>query len=233
MNKVSFRILVTACIAAALFIIAAWWIFHGNFVNLKFFTPAFVRETVLSYGHWSVLVYILIYVFNTILVFPPNAPISLSAGLIFGHLGGAVIILVSAAIGTSAAFFIGRSVERKFLDQLLQGKWKGFSEKLEKNGFMTVLFLRLIPIVPFEILNYICGLSRISYKDFIAGTLLGMIPGAVVTAYFGGALGDINSLADLFSPRILAAGAVLILFVVIPAGYIFFRSAAHRDHVDH
>jgi len=229
MNKISSRFLIIAGILAAVLIIVAWWLFHCNCVNLKIFTPAFIRETVLSYGHWSVLVYIGIYVLNTILIFPPNAPISLSAGLIFGHFWGAIIILVSAVIGTSAAFFIARLVERKFLDQLFQGKWKNFSNKLEKNGFLTVLFLRLIPIVPFEILNYLSGLSRISYKDFILGTFLGMIPGAIVTAYFGGTLGDINSLGDLFSPKILIAAGLLILFVGILAIYFFVRFKHHQD----
>jgi len=228
MSKISSRFLITAGLVTAVFIVVAWWMFDFNFVNLKFFTPAFIRETVLSYGHWSVLIYIGIYVINAILIFPPNAPISLSAGLIFGHFWGAVIILVSAVIGTSAAFFIARLVERTFLDQLLQGKWKNFSDKLEKNGFLTILFLRLIPIVPFEVLNYLSGLSRISYKDFILGTFLGMIPGAVATAYLGGTLGDINSLGDLFSPKILIAAGLLILFVVTPAVYIFVRFKHHQ-----
>ena len=216
--------------AAGIFIILAWWLFHYGGVNLKFFTPAFIREKVLLFGHWAVVVYIGIYVFNTVLVFPPNAPISLSAGLIFGPFWGTVIILVSAAIGTSLAFGIARSLERKFIDRLIQGKWKSFNDKLAKNGFLTVLFLRMVPIVPFEILNYVCGLSRISYKDFVSGTVLGMVPGAVMTAYFGGTLGTINSWRDLFSPNILIAVGILLLCVAIPAAYVYIRSRRQKSH---
>ncbi|MDE2223454.1 MAG: TVP38/TMEM64 family protein [Candidatus Omnitrophica bacterium] len=228
MNKISSRVLIAAGIAAALFITVAWWIVHYDWVSLKFLTPSFIREKVLSYGQWSVLAYLAIYLINTLLIFPPNAPISLSAGLIFGHLWGGVIILVSAGISTSAAFFIARCVERKYLDRLLQGKWRDFSDKLAKKGFLTILLLRLVPIVPFEILNYASGLSRISYKDFLLGTFLGMIPGAFVTAYFGGTLGDLDSFDDLLSPKILITAGLLVLFLSIPAIYLFVRFKRHQ-----
>lgn len=203
--------------------LVAWWMFYCNCINFKFLTPAFIRDKVLSFGPWSVLVYIGVYVINTLLIFPPNAPISLSAGLIFGPVKGAALIMISALIGTSLAFLVARLVERKFLDQFLQGRWKDVSDKLQNNGFMTILFLRIVPIVPFEILNYLSGLSRIKYKDFFWGTFLGMMPGAIVTGFFGGSLGEIESLRDILSPKLLLGAGLIALFVAVPGLYYYMR----------
>jgi uncharacterized membrane protein YdjX (TVP38/TMEM64 family) len=229
MNKMSFRILIIPGLAAGVLVFVAWWMFHCNCINLNFLTPAFIRDKVLSFGPWSMLVYIGVYVINTILVFPPNAPISLSAGLIFGPVKGAALIMISALIGTSLAFFIARMVERKFLDQFLQGRWKDVSDKLQNNGFMTILFLRIVPIVPFEILNYLSGLSRIRFKDFFLGTLLGMIPGAIVTGFFGGALGEINRLGDILSPTLLLGAGLVVVFVAVPGIYYYLKFKANKS----
>jgi len=216
MNKISLRILIVLGLTAGVLLLVAWWMFHCNCINLKFLTPAFIRDQVLSFGPWSMLVYIGVYVINTLLIFPPNAPISLSAGLIFGPVKGAALIMISALIGTSLAFLVARLVERKFLDQFLQGRWKDVSDKLQNNGFMTILFLRIVPIVPFEILNYLSGLSRIRFKDFFLGTLFGMMPGAIVTGFFGGSLGEINSQGDFLSPKVLLGVALIVLFIGVP-----------------
>ncbi|NTU49654.1 MAG: TVP38/TMEM64 family protein [Desulfobulbaceae bacterium] len=223
MNKVSFRILIILGLAAGVLLLVAWWIFHCNCVNIKFLTPAFVRDKVLSFGSWAVVVYISVYVINTLLIFPPNAPISLAAGLIFGPAMGAALIMISALIGTSLAFFIARLVERKFLDQFLQGRWKDVSDKLQNNGFMTILFLRIVPLVPYEILNYLSGLSRIRFKDFFLGTLFGMMPGAIVTGFFGGTLGEINSLGDILSPKLLLGAGLIVFFVGVPGIYYYLK----------
>ncbi|MBF0388095.1 MAG: TVP38/TMEM64 family protein [Candidatus Omnitrophica bacterium] len=229
MSKISLRILIILGLTAGVLVLVAWWMFHCNCINLKFFTPAFIRDKVLSFGPWSMLVYIAVYVINTLLIFPPNAPISLAAGLIFGPVKGAALIMISALIGTSLAFFIARMVERKFLDQFLQGRWKDVSDKLQNNGFMTILFLRIVPIVPFEILNYLSGLSRIRFKDFFLGTLFGMMPGAIVTGFFGGTLGEINSLGDILSPKLLLGVGLAIFFIGVPGIYYYLRLKATKS----
>jgi len=236
LNKTRIRIWIGCAIALAVVIILAWWLFHSNTINVKMFTPGYIRDWVLAFGPWSVLVYIGIYVYNLVLIFPPNVPIALSAGLIFGHLAGAALIMVSALIGTSLTFWIGRSIERKYLDQLIQGRWKDVSDKLEHNGFITVLFLRVIPIVPFEILNYLCGLSRIRYRDFFCATLLGMIPSAVLYGFFGGTLGEINEWRDIFSFKIILGMGLAAIFITVTALVIFLRSkktAGRRQTISH
>ena len=206
MDKAQTAVLVLGTVAVV--VMTAWWLMHVNGVDLSFLTPAFVRDHIQAYGHWAILVYIAVYVFNTILIFPPNTPITLAAGLIFGAFWGGVWIMVSAVIGTSLAFFISRSLGRKSMEPLIQGRWEDVNERLGRNGFLAVLLLRLIPVLPFEILNYLCGLSKIAYWDFIAGTFLGLLPGAFLTAFIGGELGTVARWNDLLTPRIITAAVL-------------------------
>ncbi len=216
--------LIAVAMLAGVLLIFAWWLFHHSFINFKVFTPGYIRDQVLSFGSWAAFVYIVVYVINAILIFPPNAPITLSAGLIFGPYGGAVLIMISALIAASITFWIGRSIEKKFLDRMLKGRWRDVGDKLEKNGFITVMLLRVVPIVPFEFLNYLCGLSRIKYSDYFWATFIGMIPGAIVMGYFGGTLGNVNQWSELFTPRIIIGVILGLLLILLPGIILIIRS---------
>jgi uncharacterized membrane protein YdjX (TVP38/TMEM64 family) len=73
------------------------------------------------------------------------------------------------------------------------------------------------------VLNYISGLSKIKFKDYFLATFLGLIPGVVIAAFFGGSLGEINSLKDIFAPKFLIAVGLMILIIVIPGIYQFTK----------
>jgi uncharacterized membrane protein YdjX (TVP38/TMEM64 family) len=182
-------------------------------------TPASIRDYIQSFGALSALVYVIAYVLNTISVLPPIAPLSLTAGLAFGSLWGAILLMAAALIGTSATFMISKFFGRGLVEKILKGKFKNLDEKLQRNGFLTVLFFRLVPLVPYELLNYACGLSKIKFKDYFFATLLGLIPGVVVAAFFGGSLGEIKSFQDIFAPKFLIAIGLMILIITIPAIY--------------
>ncbi len=210
-------------------LLVVWWIFHSESISFKFLTPAYIKEKIGAFGNWAFVVYIAVYIANTILIFPPNAPISLSAGLLFGPLWGFVTIMVSIALSTSVAFWIARSLGRKFVDKYIKGRWEDIAQKLAKKGFVTVFCLRLVPVIQYEILNYICGISTIKFRDFFLGTILGMIPGAIVIAFLGGKLAEVESIQDLFSFKIMIAGAVLFLFIGIPTIYFLFFKKDKSD----
>jgi uncharacterized membrane protein YdjX (TVP38/TMEM64 family) len=129
--------------------------------------------------------------------------------------------MLGAMIGTSITFFISRFFGRALVEKALKGKFKDLDEKLEKNGFMTVLFFRVVPLVPYEVLNYFCGLSKIKFRDYFWATFLGLIPGVVIAAFFGGSLGEISSIRDIFSPKFLIAVGLMVLIIVVPVLYKF------------
>lgn len=200
-------------------IIGIWWLIKCQCINIKNLNPASIRDYIQSFGKLSVLVYVLAYTLNTISVFPPIAPLSLTAGLAFGAVWGAIYLMISALIGTSITFMISRLFGRGLVEKILKGKFKNLNEKLERNGFFTILFFRVIPLVPYEILNYAPGLSKVKFKDYFFATLLGLIPGVVIAAFFGGSLGEIRSPKDIFAPKFLIAVGFMVLVIAVPAIY--------------
>lgn len=209
-------------------IAGVWWIVKCQCINLSSLTPAALRDFIQSFDSLAVIVYILAYALNTISIMPPIAALSLTAGLAFGEVWGAVYLMTGALLGTSATFMISRYFGRSLVDRMLKGKFKTLDDKLEKNGFMTILFFRVVPLVPYEILNYAGGLSRIKFKDYFLATLLGLIPGVVISAFFGGSLGDIKSFKDVFAPKFLIAIGLMVLIIAVPAIYQLIRKKAGK-----
>ncbi len=218
MNKKIFPLVIKLCAGIAI-ITLVWWMVKCQCVNLKALTPASIRDYIRSFGNFAVAAYIAAYILNTISIVPPIAPLSLTAGLAFGSVPGAVYLMLAAMIGTSVTFFISRFFGRDLVEKALKGKFRDLDEKLERNGFMTVLFFRVVPLVPYEVLNYFCGLSKIKFRDYFWATFLGLIPGVIVAAFFGGSLGEIQSISDIFTPRFFVAVGLMALIIIIPTLY--------------
>lgn len=196
-----------------------WWLVKCQCVKLSDLTPASIRDYIQGFGKLAAVVYIIAYALNTISIVPPIAALSLTAGLAFGEVWGALFLMTGAMIGTNITFAISRFFGRGLVEKILKGKFKNLDEKLEKNGFMTVLFFRVVPLLPYEVLNYACGLSKIKFKDYLFATFLGLIPGVVVSAFFGGSLGDIKTFGDIFAPKFLIAIGLMVLILAVPAIY--------------
>jgi uncharacterized membrane protein YdjX (TVP38/TMEM64 family) len=137
---------------------------------------------------WGPPVFILVYAIGCVFAVPGSL-LTLTGGVIFGVWFGTVFNLIGANCGASLAFFMARFLGRDFIEKLVKGKKvASFDEKMRASGFLTVLRLRLIPIVPFNGLNFGSGLSAVKYKDYALGSILGMIPGCFIYTYFADAL---------------------------------------------
>jgi uncharacterized membrane protein YdjX (TVP38/TMEM64 family) len=208
------KILKLVLIAAVITFIGYYgWTYRANL------TPEYLRSWIGSFGVWAPFVYILLYAVNTVTLLPPIAILSLTAGLAFGKVVGFLALMAGAMLGTTATFFISRKLGRGFVEKRLQGKFKALDEKLEQKGFATVFFFRAVPLVPYEVLNYVPGLSKITFRDYFFGTLLGLIPGVSISVFFGDSLATIKENPGKF---LLAVGAMA-LMIAIPALYLKFR----------
>lgn len=186
-------------------------------------TPAALRDYIKGFGRLAAVVYVALYILNTIVLLPPIGILSLAAGLAFGKVWGAVLLMSGAVIGTSITFLISRFSGRSFVEKLMKDKFKSLDDLLEKKGFVTVLFFRVIPIVPYEALNYAGGLSKIKFWDYFFATFLGLIPGVIISAFFGGTLGEVKGLKDLISFKFILAAVVLAVFILIPVIYQYLK----------
>lgn len=112
------------------------------------------------------------------------------------------------------AFYLSRIFGKAFVDKILRGKALELDERIEKEGFMIILLMRLSVIFPFDGLSYAAGFTKVKYKDFILGTMLGVIPEMITYCFIG------KHLDRLFSKSMLIpVGATIIIAVIASVIY--------------
>lgn len=140
-----------------------------------------------SLGIWLPVIFIAFYAIAS--VFIPITPLMAIAGIIFGFKYGMLYVsiggLISAFITFYAARILGRDIVETFLHKRFLRAVEKYDEKIEERGIATVTILRITPIMPFNILNFLLGISRVRGRDYIIGTILGLIPSNLITVYFG------------------------------------------------
>ena len=181
-----------------------------------------------SHGVAMVAGFMVLYIVQTALSLPGAAVLSLAAGAIFGSIMGTVYANIAATIGATLAFLVTRYLLRDAVLNKFGGKLEGVNRELETRGLSYLLFLRLVPVFPFFLINLAAGLTRLPLRTFFIGTMLGIIPGGFVFVNAGASLATIESLSGVASPRVLGSFALLGLFALIPALYNRFRHGAKR-----
>ncbi|MGD8364596.1 MAG: TVP38/TMEM64 family protein, partial [Desulfobacterales bacterium] len=145
-------------------------------------------------GLWAPLVFILIYTVGVCLFVPGTFLTGLGAA-IFGPYLGFIYVWFGAMLGASAAFVIGRTLGREFAASLVGDRLKKYDEAIERNGFATVLYLRLV-YFPFTPMNFGMGLTRVRFWDYVAGTGLGIVVGTFIFTFFIGTLKEVWTSGD-------------------------------------
>jgi uncharacterized membrane protein YdjX (TVP38/TMEM64 family) len=198
----------------------------GRFLTLE--TLQSNRQTLADYyaAHRLVTVagFMAVYIVQTALSLPGAAVLSLAAGAIFGAGMGTAYAVVAATLGATAAFLVTRYLLRETVIGKFGPKLEGLNRELEERGLNYLLFLRLVPVFPFFLINLAAGLTRLPLRTFVIGTLVGIIPGGFVYVNAGASFAAITSLHEIASPRVLWSLALLGLFALLPALSAGFRN---------
>jgi uncharacterized membrane protein YdjX (TVP38/TMEM64 family) len=199
-----------------IFIVAA--ILLLRFTPIKnYLTAEALGRFLESAGFWAPLIFILIYTAGVCLFLPGTLLTGLGAA-IFGAYWGFVYVWFGAMAGASAAFFIGRTLGREFASSLIADKLKKYDDGIERNGFATVLYLRLV-YFPFTPMNFGMGLTKVHFRDYFIGTGLGIIVGTFIFTFFIGTLKDVlasGNWAELISFKVFFSIALFIFSFFIP-----------------
>lgn len=147
-------------------------------------------------GPLGPLVFIAGYGVAAVALFPAVA-LTLAAGALFGLTFGVIYVMLGATLGAALAFLCGRYLARRFVEHLLERhpRLVAIDRAVESQGLRLVFLLRLSPAVPYTLLNYALGLSRVRFGDYIAGSI-GMMPAVTMYVYTGKVAGDLASLAS-------------------------------------
>jgi uncharacterized membrane protein YdjX (TVP38/TMEM64 family) len=187
----------------------------------QFNLSALVQNSLLwvkSLGIWGAIAFITIYNFATIL-FIPGSILTLGGGALFGVFWGSIYVFIAATLGATSAFLIGRYLTRDWVAQQIAGniKFQAIDRAVAQEGLKIVLLTRLSPIFPFNLLNYAFGVTQVSIKDYLLGSI-GMIPGTIMYVYLGSLAGDLTALGTtnqhLSSETQIAQWAIRILGLI-------------------
>lgn len=169
------------------------------------------------------VVYLLLYAALTLLLFP-GAVITAAGGALFGTLLGTVLTLVGATAGATASFLVGRRLGRAEVERIAGRRIGALDAWLEGRGLLAVLYVRLFPLFPFNVLNYAAGVTALRTRDYVLGTAIGIVPGTFAYSALG------SSLDDPASPEFIGAVALVVVLAVL-APFLDRRLRARGRHV--
>ena len=188
-------------------------------------------------GPWGPPIFVLLYVLATVL-FLPGWILTLGAGVVYGVIKGSVLVSIAATLGATAAFLVGRYLARGWVAARIEGnpRFRAIDEAVAREGWKIVLLTRLSPAFPFNLLNYAFGLTRVSLRDYVLASWIGMMPGTVMYVYLGSLAGDLASLGAgrgsrtpaewaLYAVGLLATVAVTVYVTRIARGALEKRIA--------
>ena len=207
---------VIKAVAFVAFIIGA--IIFIRFTPIKnYLTAEALGRFLEAAGLWAPIVYMIIYSVGVCLFLPGTLLTGLGAA-IFGAYWGFLYVWIGAMFGASGAFFIGRTLGRDFAASLIGDRLKKYDDAIERNGFATVLYLRLI-YFPFTPMNFGMGLTKVHFKDYVFGTGLGIIVGTFIFTFFIGTLKDVwasGNWGELLSFKVFFSIGLFIFSFFIP-----------------
>ena len=188
-NTPKFRLKVIFLIASSLLLLVFF-----QHLSTHFRISTLVQSTLLwvkMLGTIGAIAFIVIYNIATVL-FIPASLLTLGGGAIYGLVWGSIYVFVAATLGATFAFLIGRYFAQKWVNEKISKNvtFRAIDEAVAIDGFKIVLLTRLSPIFPFNMLNYVFGVTRVTLKDYVLGSI-GMIPATIMYVYLGSLLGDI------------------------------------------
>ncbi|MFW6252426.1 MAG: TVP38/TMEM64 family protein, partial [bacterium] len=139
-----------------------------------------------SIGFWGPFVYSGLYIAVCVFLIPGSI-LTLGAGAVFGLIRGTLYTSVAATLGATVAFILGRTLLRDWVSRTIEKRptLRAVDRAVEKEGGRVVFLLRLSPLIPFSISNYVYGLTRVSLGAYVLASFVGMLPGVFVYTYIG------------------------------------------------
>lgn len=180
---------------------------------LKGITAQSIRDWVNGFGILAPLAYIFVWAVLPVFFFP--VPIlALAGGLSFGLIDGTIYTLIGAMINSSVMFLLANILAKdmvtKYLEKKLPKKWwNKFRRAEDREGFMIVLVCRLIPVMPYNVINYVSGLTEIKFRNYFLATFIGILPGTIIFLNVG------DKILDIRSPEFIISIVLVIILTVV------------------
>lgn len=189
----------------------------------QFLNQERLRGLLQQYGMLAPLIYMCIYTLAPALLLPA-LPIVIVGGILFGPFWGVVYSITSATAGACVAFLISRYLARGLIKNRLTGaRWRQLDRQVAEHGWKMVALTRLIPLFPFNLLNYAFGLTGIRFRPYAMATFVFMLPGCIAYIVFS------SSLLDLFQGKVSPAFLIgLVLIAAVSLMPVLYQKIKQR-----
>ncbi len=194
------------------------WTFHGVI------SAEALQARIAGLGVWAPIGFVLLYGVATVAMVPGSL-FDLTGGALFGPYLGSFLNLMGGTLGAALAFLVGRYLARDWVEARAGRRTREIMRSVEMDGWQFVAFVRLVPIFPYNVMNYLLGLTRIPFHHYVLATVVFMAPSTAVYTYIGVAgreaiAGDTNNLRY----ALLALG-LLAAMLMLPR---FYKRMRHR-----
>lgn len=184
-------------------------------------------------GRWGPLVLAVAYIPLTILAVPASV-LTLGGGYLYGVLVGIVADSVGATLGATAAFLLGRTIGRSFVIAKMKEypKFRAIEIAIDRSGFKIVLLLRLVPMLSFNLLNYLLSVTPVSLWEYVLASWLGMLPITVALVYVGTTLKDLSDVTHGWHEITPSRWAFLIISLVLSVILMVWVTIVAKNALD-
>jgi len=180
------------------------------------FDATALESWVKNAGSAGPIVFMLIYAIGTVF-FLPGAVLTLAGGALFGPVFGTFYNLTAATIGAMVSFIAARYLAHDWVEKKTAGRMKQLKQGVEGEGWKFVAFVRLVPLFPFNVLNYALGLTKIKFSHYSISTYIFMLPGAIAYTYLGYVGREAVAGGDGLIQKLILAFALLAIVGFLPS----------------
>ncbi len=190
-----------------------------------------VRAWIEDFGPWGPALFVLLYVLAVVLLVPGSV-LALSAGLAYG-VWGVPLALTAATTGAALSFLIGRYIARDRVRMLARRRpmLRAVERAVSEGGWRIVGLVRLSPFLPFSLLNYFFGVTRIPFRHYVLATFFGIVPGTSVNVFVAAA-GHAASVDAMRNPFRMALFAIGLIVTAVVCNYLLRRVRVAMKHVE-
>lgn len=205
--QASLFVIIAVCTLSA--VVALKWLSNWNATE--------IQATIQQYGLWAPIVYVVLYIVATVLVLPSTV-LNLTGGAVFGAWMGIVWTSIGAILAAIASFAFTRTVGRTAIERRLKGRWREMDDEIRQGGLFYLFAIRLVPVMPYGLVNFAAGLTSVTFKDYLIGTVLGTVPSVLPFVLLGSSGVRAANTGDLL-PLLAALG----LTGLLVAGSTWYR----------
>lgn len=203
-NIFAMRSSLTSCVAGFI-IIGAIYVYGFGSERLE---PDTIRDMILEWGYWGPALYIISNALRPFVLFPAMI-LGIAGGLAFGPLWGTIYLILGTVMGAALCFGAARVFGGDRLRHSLP-QWVPLEEldnQAVNQGFRVVLLLRLAPLLPWDVVSFMAGLSKVRFWPYMTATIIGSVPGAIAFCFLG------DSLTQSFTKAVMTAASLAVLAI--------------------